>query len=165
MWQVQKWRRHHVMHELLEIMIIFGGGEGGPGKTWVKERTAFFLSFWSALETADHFSSYFNISTCTHKGWRDEHIHTVDNSSDQWMIMENNIPMCYSSVPRIEWTSSPSCWVLHSVSVKCTRNEEFKCKRKTPEILDMSTINSIPSCIIYRTELVMDILFFSFLQV
>jgi hypothetical protein len=56
--------------------------------------TAFFLSFWSALETADHFSSRLNISTCMREGWRDKHIHTVDDSGNQWMTMENNIPMC-----------------------------------------------------------------------
>jgi hypothetical protein len=27
MCQVQKWPRHHVMHELLEIMNFFGGGQ------------------------------------------------------------------------------------------------------------------------------------------
>jgi hypothetical protein len=36
---------------------------------------------------------------------------------------------------------------------------------QTPEILDMSRVNSIPSCVIHHTKLVMDILFFSFLQV
>jgi len=40
MCQVQKWPRHHVMHELLEIMLFFLAG----GKTSVKDITDFFLS-------------------------------------------------------------------------------------------------------------------------
>jgi hypothetical protein len=101
------------------------------GKTWVKKITDFFLSgllLKLLIISHDTLKLYFYLH-----GLRVEaraHPYMWTHSRDQWMAMENNIPMCWSSVPRVQWRSSPSYWVLHTVSVKCTRKEEFKCKRE-----------------------------------